>query len=91
MGMDPIVHCFGQALRQERERHAWSQEALAEHADLNRSYIGDLERGKAVPSLVTLQKLSRALGVSLTVLVGHAERISQHQTGRGIQLTSIAC
>jgi transcriptional regulator with XRE-family HTH domain len=89
--MNPIVSSFGTCVRQLREQHAWSQEALAERADLNRSYLGELERGQAIPSLLTLKKLSDALGVSVSHLLAHAERIAQTRTVRGIELTAIAC
>jgi len=89
--MNQIVSSFGTTVRQLREQRGWSQEVLAEYADLNRSYIGELERGKAIPSLLTLKKISLALGVSLSNLVGHAERIAQTRMLRGIELTAIAC
>jgi transcriptional regulator with XRE-family HTH domain len=89
--MNQIVSSFGTAVRHLREQRAWSQEALAEHSDLNRSYIGELERGQAIPSLLTLKKLSSALGVSLSNLLAHTERIAQTRQLRGIELTSIAC
>ncbi len=67
------VH-FGSAVRDLREARGWSQEQLAEHADLNRSYVGDLERGQAMPSLATLTKLACALGLQVSALIAHFER-----------------
>ena len=89
--MRQIVNSFGITVRQLREAKGWSQETLAERANLNRSYVGELERGQAIPSLVTLEKLGQALGVSLANLLAHAERITQTQTVKDIELTSIAC
>jgi transcriptional regulator with XRE-family HTH domain len=89
--MSEIAIHFGLALRQLREQRGWSQEALAEHADLNRSYVGELERGQAIASLVTLEKLANAFGLSVTTLISHTERISTTRLVRGIQLTAIAC
>ena len=89
--MSELPNHFGLALRQLRERQGWSQEVLAEYADLNRSYVGELERGQAIASLLTIEKLAFAFGVSVTTLVAHAERISSSQTLRGIELTAIAC
>ncbi len=89
--MNHIVSSFGTSVRHLREQHGWSQEVLAERADLNRSYIGELERGQAIPSLLTLKKLSLALGMPLSQLLAHAERIAQTRTVRGIELTAIAC
>ena len=89
--MSQLPSYFGIALRQLRERRGWSQEALAEYADLNRSYVGELERGQAIASLTTIEKLASAFGISVTTLVSHAERISSTRTLRGIELTAIAC
>ena len=89
--MKQLVSSFGITVRQLREKQGWSQEALAERADLNRSYVGELERGQAIPSLLTLKKLALALDLSLTNLMAHAERIEQTRMVRGIQLASIAC
>jgi transcriptional regulator with XRE-family HTH domain len=89
------THClskhFGNAVRQFRESKGWSQEMLAEHADLNRSYIGELERGQAIPSLITLDKLAIAFGISLSHLLSQTERIAQSHNVNAIELTSIAC
>ncbi|QBR03402.1 helix-turn-helix domain-containing protein [Paraburkholderia pallida] len=71
--MSAIVHDFGAAVRRLREAHAWSQERLAEHAGLNRTYVGEIERGAAIASIVTVEKLAHALGVSIgELLVGGA-------------------
>jgi XRE family transcriptional regulator, regulator of sulfur utilization len=71
--MSAIVHDFGVAVRRLREAHAWSQERLAEHAGLNRTYVGEIERGTAIASIVTVEKLAYALGVGIgELLVGGA-------------------
>jgi transcriptional regulator with XRE-family HTH domain len=89
--MNHIVSSFGTTVRQLRDAKGWSQELLAQQADLNRTYIGELERGQAIPSLLTIKKLSVALGVSLSNLLAHTERIAQTRLVRGIELTAIAC
>ena len=71
--MTELSRSFGNAVRQVRKERGWSQERLAEHADLNRSYIGDLERGRAMPSLATLTKLASALGLQPSALVARFE------------------
>jgi transcriptional regulator with XRE-family HTH domain len=72
--MTELIHSFGASVRHLREVHGWSQEILAEKADLNRSYLGEVERGSAVPSLVTAAKLARALGISMSRLMMHCEQ-----------------
>lgn len=69
---DPVPR-FGRVVRQLRERRGWSQERLAHRADLNRSYMGEIERAAVMPSLATAAKLARALGVPLSQLISHCE------------------
>jgi transcriptional regulator with XRE-family HTH domain len=42
-----------------------SQEKLALTADLNRAYIGYIERGERKPSVDTLARIAKGLGVPL--------------------------
>ena len=66
---------FGDIVRQRREELRWSQEALAGRAQLNRSYLGEVERGRAVPSLITMDKLAQALDLRLSALLERCEAI----------------
>ena len=52
---------FGRRLRELRQAHNLTQEALAEAADLSGNYISDLELGLKVPSLTIIVRLSQAL------------------------------
>ncbi|WP_298925840.1 helix-turn-helix transcriptional regulator [uncultured Ramlibacter sp.] len=89
--MTPLVESFGIAVRQSREAQGWSQEALAGHSNLNRSYVGEIERGKAIASLTTVEKLAGALGVAPSTLVIRGEAVNEQNLARFIKLTSIAC
>jgi len=71
--MSSLRERFPCVLRQLRNERGWSQERLAERADLNRSYVGEIERGIASPSLATAGKLARALEVELSALVARCE------------------
>jgi transcriptional regulator with XRE-family HTH domain len=64
---------FGGTLRLAREENGWSQEVLADKAGLNRSYLGEIERGSAMPSLATVAKLADALGINLSALIARCE------------------
>jgi transcriptional regulator with XRE-family HTH domain len=64
---------FGSAVRELREALGWSQERLAGRAELNRSYMGEIERATAMPSLATAAKLATALGVPLSELIARCE------------------
>lgn len=67
--MTMIVRDLGVTVRRLREARGWSQEQLAEHAALNRSYVGEIERGSAIASVVTVEKLARALDASIAALL----------------------
>ncbi|MDB9317245.1 helix-turn-helix domain-containing protein [Nodularia spumigena] len=59
---------FGQCLRNARKKKGLSQEKLAELANLDRTYISLLERGKRNPSLICITCLCKALDISLPEL-----------------------
>jgi len=42
---------FGNRMRELRARYDVSQEQLALRSELNRTYIGDIERGEKTPSM----------------------------------------
>lgn len=54
-------------LRQIREEIGLSQEALALSAGVDRTYVSQLERGVANPSLLILSRIAAALGCELRV------------------------
>jgi len=82
--MSTLVRNLGLTVRQLREAHAWSQEQLAEHAGLNRSYIGEIERGAAIASIVTVDKLALAFGVPIASLL----HVSAHSAATPVVLNS---
>lgn len=59
---------FGPNLRHWRDKRGYSQERLAQLADLHRTEIGLLERGEREPKLGIITKLAGALGISPDVL-----------------------
>lgn len=68
--MSPTARQFGKRLRALREKAGTSQGDLADMAGLSRTYLNQLEAGKRDPSLSTLTRLARALGVKLEALIG---------------------
>lgn len=51
-----------------RELNNWSQETLAEKADVSQPYFGTVERGEQNPSLTLLKKIADALEVDIREL-----------------------
>jgi transcriptional regulator with XRE-family HTH domain len=56
-----LLYKLGAGVRRERLKAGWSQEELADIADLNRTYVGDLERGERNVAFLNLAKLAKAL------------------------------
>jgi len=62
---------FAERVRYLRRKKYWSQRQLAHYCGLSQGLIQGIEQGRRPdPTLITLRKLSRALGVSLIDLVG---------------------
>src|SRR5436305_13407082 len=59
---------FATVLRACRDRLGISQEELAGRAGLHRTYVSDIERGARNPSLESIDKLARALKISVATL-----------------------
>lgn len=64
---------LGAAIRQRRHQLELSQEELAARAGLHRTYLADVERGSRNVALLNIEKIARALGVSLTALFAASE------------------
>lgn len=69
---DPRI-AFGHAVRKLRLSKGISQEALADMAQIHRTYIGDIERGTRNLALINMTKIAKALGIPLSRLIGEME------------------
>ncbi|GAP93621.1 helix-turn-helix domain-containing protein [Leptolyngbya sp. NIES-2104] len=56
---------FGKAIRRRRRELDLTQEQLAERAELHRSYLATIETGDRNPSLENIEKLAKALDISI--------------------------
>lgn len=63
-----ILSRFGQRLREKRTELGLSQEAFADKCGLDRTYISGIERGKRNVSLINIETLAKALGISVSEL-----------------------
>ena len=66
---DAILSSFGQSLAKHHRAKELSQEALAEKADLDRTYLSDIERGVRNPGIRNVVLIAKALGVSASDLL----------------------
>ena len=67
--MTNIQKKFGEKLKEIRIQKGLSQEKLAFKSGLHRTYISDIERGARNVSLVNIEKIAKALGISNSELL----------------------
>ena len=67
---------FGAALRRVRLASGMTQEQLGLEAGVQRNFISLIELGQNVPTINTISKLARALGLKASELVAEAEKVS---------------
>lgn len=67
--MANVLVRFGIRLREIRLQKGVSQERLAELAGLHRTYVSSVERGQRNVSLINIERLAKALKVSLAELM----------------------
>jgi len=77
---------FNRVVRRHRLAQELSQEALSERAEVDRTYVGLLERGQRGVGLDVAKRLAEALGRSLTELVAEAEEEWGQPAERHVQL-----
>jgi len=67
--MEKEVIKFGQKLREIRLKKKLSQGDIARVLGVHRSYISGLERGVRNPSLLTIQKVAKAININAKDLI----------------------
>lgn len=68
MSRKPLLERFGTRVRELRESLPISQEDFAHFVGLNRSYYGEVERGRVNVSLENICRIADGLGVTLSEL-----------------------
>lgn len=54
---------LGRNVRRLREEKGWSQEDYADRAEIHRTYVSDIERGRRNPTITVVEKLAKPLEV----------------------------
>ncbi len=67
--MKGIEHLLSLNIQRKRKEAGLTQMTLAERANIGFTYVAQIEQGKKLPTLKTLEGIGKALGTSLDVLV----------------------
>ena len=79
--MSDTIKILGQRIRSYRTQKGLSQEKLAELASCHTAYIGQIERGEKNATIESIEKISSALGVSLSKLFEKLGAIDSEEGG----------
>lgn len=63
-----VLEEIGKRIREKRKARGWTQEELAAKADIDRSYIGGVERGERNLTFTVLCEICSALGCDIAAL-----------------------
>ncbi|WP_013630037.1 helix-turn-helix domain-containing protein [Rubinisphaera brasiliensis] len=64
-----ILVRFGQRVRALRREQGYSQESFAYACELDRTYMGGIERGERNVALRNIERIASTLGISLSELM----------------------
>ena len=64
-----ILKKFGSRVRERRKKKGFSQEGFADHCQLDRTYVGGIERGERNIALRNIETIAHALGISISDLL----------------------
>ncbi len=84
---------FGQRLRDLRKSKGYTQQALAEKAEIDEKHLSRVENGKYFPSFATLNKLLNALGVTIEdvgIALEQSEVKQNHLYSKALQILNSA-
>jgi transcriptional regulator with XRE-family HTH domain len=79
------LNVLGLNVRKRREEKELTQEALAELASLDPTYISGIERGMRNPSVLSVLRIAKALGVTTSKLM---EKVDEPVNGVSKNLTN---
>ncbi|MEK4713315.1 helix-turn-helix domain-containing protein [Sporosarcina sp. FSL K6-5500] len=69
------IKAYGMVLREYRKKSELTQEELALSCNLDRTYIGLLERAKRQPTISTVFKIAEVLGVHPHTMIKDVEKM----------------
>jgi transcriptional regulator with XRE-family HTH domain len=69
----PALTAFGEAVRRLRKALGYSQEAFADLCEIDRSYMGGIERGERNLAMINMMRIIEALGMRPTEFFGEVD------------------
>jgi len=75
---------IGNFLRQQRLLHKWTLKELAKHTGLSVSFLSQVERGISSPSILSLNAISKAMGIPLFVARVYFEQTNDDRSSNGV-------
>ena len=84
---------FGKKLKELRKSKGYTQQALAEKAQIDEKHLSRVENGKYFPSFATLNKLLNALGITINeagIELEHAEINKNQLYSKALQILNSA-
>ena len=79
---------LGKNIKKYRRERGFTQENLSEKADISNVFMSQIETATRKPSLETVVKISRALNVSLDLLINEMVNSSEISNYIGMDLTT---
>ena len=67
--MSDVQARLGARVRDLRQQHGWTQEALGERAGISYKFIGEIERGVGNPTLDSIDSIAKAFGLDIALLL----------------------
>lgn len=68
-----FIRAFAAEVRRGRAALNLSQEELADRANLHRNYVGMIERGERIPTLLAVERIAKGLRLKVSELMARAE------------------
>ena len=74
-----INKMLGKRVKSLRKAKNLTQEELSERADIDPTYISDIERGKVKPSVESISKIANGLNINLSKLLSFGNEKKSNQ------------
>jgi transcriptional regulator with XRE-family HTH domain len=84
--MSTIAELVGERIRNLRKEKGWSQEELAYRASINRTYMGEIERGESSITVDSLEKITNALSITIEDLFKHLQPPAEYRENETLSL-----